>query len=125
MHKLLYPIFKFGYTQALACSKLAGDWIFGTDNYIVLPNAIDLKRFQFNPNIRKEFRDKLKIDDDTLVPGHVGNFNEQKNHEFLIKVFDTIQEEHKAVLVLIGEGPLLKSTQEKISKSGISDKVNF
>ena len=106
VHKMLYPLLRASYTQAVACSTLAGDWIFGSGNYTVLPNAIDLQKFQYDPTIRKRYREKLKIDDETLLIGHVGNFNEQKNHEFLINAFYEVQKQRKAKLILLGAGPL-------------------
>lgn len=125
LHKLLLPIFKKSYTQAVACSSLAGDWIFGKGKYIVLANAIDLDKFQFNAEVRKEYRKALKVADDTLLLGHVGNFNEQKNHDFLIDIFDEVQKKKKAELILIGTGPLLADAKKKVNNFGMQDKVHF
>lgn len=125
VHKLLYPLLRASYTQAVACSTLAGDWIFGCGNYTVLPNAIDLQKFQYNPEIRKRYREMLNIDEKTLLLGHVGNFNEQKNHDFLIDIFDEVQKKKKAELVLIGTGPLLADVKKKVNKLGMQDKVHF
>lgn len=125
VHKMLYPLLRASYTQAVACSTLAGDWIFGSGNYTVLPNAIDLQKFQYDPTIRKRYREKLKIDDETLLIGHVGNFNEQKNHEFLINVFYEVQKQRKAKLILLGAGPLQESVKAQVSSLQMDERVYF
>lgn len=125
VHKMLYPLLRASYTQAVACSTLAGDWIFGSGNYTVLPNAIDLQKFQYDPTIRKRYREKLKIDDETLLIGHVGNFNEQKNHEFLINAFYEVQKQRKAKLILLGAGPLQESVKAQVSSLQMDERVYF
>ena len=125
VHKMLYPLLRASYTQAVACSTLAGDWIFGSGNYTVLPNAIDLQKFQYDPTIRKRYREKLKMDDETLLIGHVGNFNEQKNHEFLINVFYEVQKQRKAKLILLGAGPLQESVKAQVSSLQMDERVYF
>lgn len=125
MHKLLYPFLNIGKTEALACSKSAGEWIYGRENFIILPNAIDLQKFRYNSEIRNKYRRLLEIDDETLLIGHVGNFNEQKNHKFLINIFYQVQLQKKAKIILIGTGHLLESIKEQVNKLHINDKVIF
>ncbi len=55
-----------------------------------------------NPLIREETRRNLNLTDEFVI-GHVGRFNPQKNHDFLIEVFNEIQKRcDKAVLLLVG-----------------------
>lgn len=101
---LLTKIMKKNADCLVACSKLAGDWLY-KDYYVVLPNAIDLKRFAFNEQKRKAVRAQYNIPDDTFVIGHVGVFNEQKNQEFLLKVFAEYQKiNYNSRLLLVGDG---------------------
>lgn len=125
LHNLFSPLLRVSYTQAIACSKLAGDWIFGKNHFLILENAIELSKFKFNLDIRNKYRKKLNIDNDTLLIGHVGNFNEQKNQDFLIKVFYDIQKTCKSKLVLIGEGPRLEYIKELVDELEIGDDVYF
>lgn len=125
LHKLIYPLFGSSYTSAVACSKLAGDWIFGSGNYVILSNAINLQQFQYSTEIRKKYRGLLKIPEDTLLVGHVGNFNEQKNHEFLISVFFEILKQRKAKLILIGDGLLQENIKNLARKLQINNNVCF
>lgn len=113
-----------------ACSEDAGKWLFGEKDYEagkvqIIKNAIDAKRFAFNSERRNEIR-KIQGLKDEFVIGHVGNFNEAKNHSFIIDVFYEIQKNNpKAVLWLIGDGVLRKRIEEKVEKLNIKDKVIF
>ncbi len=90
-------------TDYWACSKLAGLWAFGNKHFTVINNAIDAKKFLYDPNIRITVRKELGIGSDTFVIGHVGRFCYQKNQEFIIKIFAEIHKiKPKSVLILIG-----------------------
>jgi glycosyltransferase involved in cell wall biosynthesis len=125
LHKILNVEFKNSYTQAVACSDLAGEWIFGKGNYDVLPNAIDINKFRFHSSVRNEFRKKLELDKDEILIGHVGNFNEQKNHKFLIEIFNSFQEKNKSQLLLIGTGVLIEDIKRQVELLGIQSKIHF
>ena len=126
LNKILMPIFKKTYTKALACSNLAGEWLFGKGNYEVLNNAIDLNNFKYSYDIREEYRKKIKVGKKTKVIGHVGNINEQKNQEFLIKVFSLYNKENRdSVLLLIGDGPLKEDVFSLVKKLDLESKVLF
>ena len=121
-------------THCFACSEAAGKWLFGSHDFKVIPNAIDLERFQYKKAVGDEMREKLGIPKDTVVLGHVGRFDTQKNHEFLIRVFKRISQQNKKIaLMLIGEGwnqPQIKAMvqQEKLEEQvifmGAHDDVN-
>ncbi|BEH91627.1 putative glycosyltransferase EpsF [Turicibacter faecis] len=112
-----------------ACSDQAGQWLFGgmveKSQIKVLPNAVDLDDFKMNPLIREETRRNLNLTDEFVI-GHVGRFNPQKNHDFLIEVFNEIQKRcDKAVLLLVGEGYLEDKIKEKVKEMGLENKVRF
>ncbi len=111
----------------MACSQLAGGWLFGNDKkYIVIKNAIELKRFTFSEINRKHIRKKHNISDDYILIGHVGRFDKQKNHEFLIRVFSKLLVHNsKYRLMLVGDGVLREKTEQQVIKLGIEDKVVF
>ncbi|MDA5554947.1 hypothetical protein PIG80_07775 [Streptococcus thermophilus] len=70
------------YTKSLSCGILAGEWLFGENNFEVLPNSFCTEKFKFDSAERKKVREKLGIDN-KLVIGHIGRFNEQKNQAYL------------------------------------------
>ena len=126
MKYLLKPLAKVFPTELCACSRYAGNWIYGKNvEFRVFNNAIDLNKYKYDKKQRKELRDKLKIDDKKVI-GHIGRFCYQKNHDFLIDIFaDVLKKENNAVLMLIGEGELEETIKNKVSRLGIADKILF
>ncbi|WP_113886027.1 glycosyltransferase family 1 protein [Clostridium butyricum] len=91
----------------------------------IIHNAIDIKKFQYNDIERKEIRKKLDVVDKFVI-GHVGRFEYQKNHLFLIRVFkEVLDRKADAVLLLVGGGSLEKKIKKEISNLKIKDKVIF
>lgn len=109
-----------------ACSKEAGKWMFSTDRFRVLNNAIDAGKYVYNETIRRQVRSELGLEASTFVCGHVGRFSIQKNHDFLIDIFaEIIRRYVDSKLLLVGEGELKERIQDKCSKLNLSDKVIF
>ena len=131
LKQILRPFSKLFATDYMCCSELSGRWLFGNKEYdkgnvYLLNNAIDLEKFKFDENIRREKRKELKIDDDTLVIGHIGRFVEQKNHRFLIDIFNEVHKQNNnSLLLLVGQGPLMEEMKEKVEDLGLSDFVQF
>lgn len=89
----------------LACSDLAGRWFFGENCQIhVIKNAIDVDKFAFDEVKRKKIREQLNLSDEIVI-GHIGKVCEQKNHIFLLDVFEKLaQSGCKCKLLMIGNG---------------------
>lgn len=113
--------------KMFACSEEAGRWMFGRNaDFTVLNNAIDTEKYLFNKNTSQKVREELNIRNDSLVIGHVGRFENPKNHSFIIDIFaETLKKNRNSVLLLVGEGSLRKSIEEKVNSLGISNKVIF
>jgi len=80
----------------------------------------------FSQDDRKKIRDELEISDETIVLGHVGRFYDQKNHSFIIDVFEQYEKVNSnTVLLLVGDGELIKEVKAKVFSRGLSDKVKF
>lgn len=131
MKQALRPFSKKYATDYFACSELAGRWLFGDKTFeqgkvTIINNAIDLDKFKYDEKIRKDKRKELGIKDDTLVIGHIGRFVAQKNHIFLIDIFNELHKKEKdSILLLIGQGPLMNEIKQKVEVLGISDSVRF
>lgn len=123
-------LLKWGATDYFACSKLAGQWMFGYNaHFTVIPNVIDCSKLKFNENMRNKVRSALNLQGHFIV-GHVGRFTFQKNHEFLIDVFSEIHRtQENAVLMLVGDavGDLsyLEQAKEKVVRLGLTNSVVF
>ena len=115
-------------TDYLACSDLAAKAMFPNNilpKVKIIKNGIDLEKFKFNKNIREEYRNKMELKD-KIVYGHIGRFEEQKNHEFLIDIFYYIQKRQKnAVLLLVGQGSLHEKIKNKVNEMGINKQIMF
>lgn len=131
MKYILRPFAPIFANRYMACSKLAGEWMYGrrkmqSGEIKVLNNAIDVDAFAYNEELRKKLRHDLDIDEDTLVIGHVGRFMYQKNHDFLIDIFNEIhKQKSNSLLLLIGDGPLRQSIEEKVKNYNLQDSVIF
>lgn len=124
IHRMLMPLFRRLYTDAIACSELAGDWIFGKNNFLVLNNAIDTQKFAYNASVREQLQLELGLSDNELIIGHVGKLIEQKNHRFLIEVFEKVNLRHSnSKLVLVGDGVLRKELEAIIREKCLQNKV--
>lgn len=116
-------------TRWIGCSEMACDWMFGKNSVKegkarVILNGIDSRLFVFNAAIRQEVRKELGIEDKFVV-GHVGRFESQKNHTFLLDVFQEIVKlRPDAMLVMVGTGSLMEEMKSKAQAIG-SDKVLF
>ncbi|MBD7916454.1 glycosyltransferase [Clostridium sp. Sa3CUN1] len=125
-NKILKPILKKTYTLAFACSKEAGNWLFGkNEEFLVLNNSIDLKKYKFNSITRSEIRRELNIDDNYVI-GHVGYFNEDKNHKKIFEVVKYLKEKINVKLLCIaGNSEIPYRIKEMIKEYGIEDNVKI
>ena len=125
MKLVLRPFSTFVANRQFACSKIAACWLFGSDkNVEIIKNAIEVEKFQFNENYRNKLREELGLENKFII-GHIGRFMYQKNHEYLIQIFNNIV--HKipsAHLVLVGDGPLREHILQKIENLGLRKDVH-
>ncbi len=114
-------------THRFACSKFAGEWLFGkAAHFEVVYNAIDLDRFCFNAEARAQARADLGLVGNQFAIGHVGRFTAQKNHAFLIDVFaEVAKRRDDAVLLLVGTGEAGASVKALVDERGLTDRVKF
>ena len=113
-----------------ACSEVAGVDRFGekvtqSSHYSVLNNAIDTNQFCYDAAVRAEVRNELKISNECVI-GHIGRFESQKNHLFLMKIFRKILEKQEnSKLLLVGDGALREEIEKQVDDMRIRDKVIF
>lgn len=125
LNRFMTPAMKRMTDCNIACSHQAGVWLYGKSPVIVLNNAIDLENYRFDNTIRQDYRKSLNLDG-CYVIGHAGRFARQKNHEFLIAVFEKIyQKNSQARLLLLGDGEKRKEIERLVSDKGLHDAVVF
>lgn len=130
IHKL-FSIFPRCFANVkLAPSTEAASFMFGKncikeEKVSLLHNAIDLDNYTYCNNARLKIREELHISDQIVV-GHIGRFNQQKNHSFLIDIFLKLHRKNKnSVLLLVGVGELEGIIKKKIDELGLNNSVIF
>jgi glycosyltransferase involved in cell wall biosynthesis len=127
---LMKALIKRHASLGLGCSQLAAADLFGSDwkvdpKWQLFYCGIDILPFQ-QPIDALKIRTQLSIPTNAFVIGHVGRFQEQKNHQFLLKIFaEVANRESQVYLLLLGEGPLRANIEQQALQMGISDRVIF
>lgn len=134
LKKIIYSIMRKSIynwaTHYFACSESAAKWMYNkktlkNKNVEVLFNGIDVKKFTFNTDKRKQIRRDLNIDD-KFVLINTGRFEEQKNQSFVVEVFKKFHEKEKnSCLLLLGTGDLVEKVKQKVKDYGLSKNVIF
>lgn len=117
-------------TDFLACGQKAGEEMYGKGNpFVVVNNGIDIENFYHLNNKKLEhLRCSLKIPKDARVYANISRLDSNKNHAFIIDVFEKIAEmESNAYLLIGGSDTLIDSSrsvvEQKISKSRFQDRI--
>ncbi len=118
-------------TQLLACSKEAGQYLFGRkaiqkDEYSYFPNVIEYSKFL---NERQSQVKKFKVEEGlgkSIVIGHIGRFIPAKNHDFLLDVMKSLLERDSTIkLLLVGDGDLKSHIKKRIKKESLSENIRL
>ena len=117
----IYPTHRF------ACGEYAGQWLFGRNaEFWVMSNAIELHTFSFSPEKRSVIRKELGLEENDFLVLHIGRFAKQKNHSFLIEIFnELLSMRPNTYLLLAGDGPLVPAIKEQLNLLGIEQKAHF
>lgn len=112
--------------KKVACSQLAAHWLFDGNDYEEIYNGIDVKKFVYDVEVRDRYREKLGYSENDCVIGHVGRFEEQKNHYQLIDIFENLHKKNSNFkLLMIGNGSLKDQITSEINKRNLSDSVRL
>lgn len=124
-HRLFKPFFNWIVSLKIACSKDSAKWAYRGKNVKIVVNGVDIEKFAFNQIMRNQKRNELGWDSAFII-GHIGRFNLQKNHTFLINVFEKVQQEiPEARLLLIGSGELENNIRKMVLDKKLTNKVCF
>jgi glycosyltransferase involved in cell wall biosynthesis len=111
-----------------SCGDKASLWLFGRKNLSrvqIINNAIATEDFEYNSEVSSSLRKELGLEEN-LVIGHVGNFVPEKNHHFLLQVFNEIKKkEPTSKLMLVGGGGLQRQYEELAVQMGLGKSVVF
>lgn len=117
-------------TVGFAASREAAQDLFGAQwekdgRWQLLYYGVDLLPFQTHEDA-DQARFALGIPVDAFVLGHVGRFEHQKNHPFLMEIAaEVCQRDPKAYLLMIGDGPLRPDVEALVAQSAWKDRILF
>ena len=117
-------------TDFWACSESAGEFFYKAPilkgkAFKIIHNAIETEKYAYDSVTRKQIRGTYNLENRYVI-GHVGRFQFQKNHEFLIDIFyEYLKLDSRAVLMLVGQGEEEDAIRQKVINLGIEKSVLF
>ncbi len=125
--KLVFPLTSRFLTHRFACSKLVAMHGYGkkSEEAVIIKNGVETEKFQFC--LANRIRKRKELDwKDKRVFLDVASLTTQKNHSFLIEVFNEILKlEKNAILALAGTGSLRTQIETQVKRLGIEENVQF
>jgi glycosyltransferase involved in cell wall biosynthesis len=113
--------------RRIAASQKAGEALFGSNSqsWSILPYGIDFKPFHAVED-KHGLRQQLGLPSDAFVVGHVGRFDEQKNHSFFIRVAAEVASRCETIhFLLAGDGALRPSVEREVASLKLSRRFTF
>ena len=128
-HKILRRALTSVADIKLAPSILAGQYTFGpkvaNKKLILIKNGLDVKKYTYDPDKRERLRNEFGINDQMIL-GHIGRFNAQKNHKYLLEIFKEYRKYNSnSKLLLVGTGELKEEIVSIAKQYGIYDQIIF
>lgn len=117
-------------THFFACTEATKKWFFSDEiinsgEIYLLANAIDAKRFRFDPDTRFRMRREFGIEENVVV-GCVGRFRQEKNQGFMLDVLKSMLEiEPNTMLLFAGDGPYEEKVKNKANEQGLQEHIIF
>lgn len=132
VNKILHFLFRHlvvKYTDCIiAVSESAARFMYGkkrVDKTIILKNGMNIKKYEFNEEIREKIRKDLEINNDFLL-GHIGRFTYPKNHPFIIKIFEQMcKMDRNLKLLLVGAGEDEDKIKRMVQEKNLMERVIF
>lgn len=108
-----------------ACSKLAGDYLYGKRKYTVIYNAVDFNKYQFNQQCRDFIREEYSVQK-CLIVTTVGRFTKQKNPFFIVDIVCSLKNKIKSFKFWwFGNGILEDEVKAYAKEKGADDCIVF
>lgn len=129
-NRFLLSGFKNNCDYYFACSEEAGNALYGnkilnSERFYIIKNAIDFNKYSFDKIIRDKYREEFNLHGKKVII-QIGRFCEQKNQAFLLDVLQKLcEKDNSYILMLVGDGPIRKELENKISKLGLTNNVVF
>lgn len=121
--KGVYAVSDSAMTHFLALYR---QWLPPGVRLAVIPNCVDVRRFQASARRRAAARQQWDIREDDEVIGSVGRLSAQKRPDELLAIFVQLAKTRpKLKLLLVGTGPLESSLRDAVRRQRLSRRVIF
>ena len=108
-----------------SCSHLAGDYLFGKDNYYLIPNAIDVDKYSYDQQKRNFLREE-EYCEKKLIVTTVGRFTRQKNPIFIVDIVDELSKMGiEFTFWWFGNGELEPEVHKYAHEKGVDKYIKF
>jgi glycosyltransferase involved in cell wall biosynthesis len=99
---------------------------FPRDKVCVIPNGIDVTRFQRSTAARARVRSELGIPPDAPVCGVVAALRFEKNHRLFVELAGIVHRQlPKAHFLIVGEGPERNALEQQVRDLGLDQRVHL
>ena len=106
-------------------SHLVNNWQIPAQKILVFSNGVDVEQFRPDPNIRGQVRESLGMNNNPMIL-FVGNFYEWHDVGTLLDSFPQVLTDFPDVhLVLVGDGSLRKTMEQRSIDLNVSHSVHF
>ena len=125
LHKLCRPFLNFFTCKRYACSQVAAQFMFGDKTATIIPNMIDLRKYNFSEEKRNAKRKELDIENKFVIC-HIGRLSPQKNPIGLIDIFKAVLEiDPNSVLLSVGTGEIADEVHTYAKENGVYENILF
>lgn len=130
LKKILKPFARCFSTHYMANGEVCGRWQFGEKMYNsgkveVFKTVIDTDKNMYCPDLRDKTRKEYGLEKNIVI-GHIGRLTAQKNTLYIIDIFsEIVRKEHRAKLLIIGDGELKYDMLQRIKKYKIENEVLY
>ncbi len=114
----------------IACSKQISEWMYSKHvkdfpTCQVIHNSIDTKKFEFNAEARKYYRDKIGGGTELII-GTIGRICYQKNPDFILEIINELKNRKVQFKFLwVGQGEEKENIKKRAEQTGVLDRIVF
>lgn len=110
----------------IACSKQAGVDVFKNKEFIILKNKFDVKKYAFNPQLRRKIKAENGIDSKKIIIGTIGRIEPEKNPFFIVDVIsELVKYNLNFNFIWIGNGSLKNKVQRYSEQKKVKNYISF
>lgn len=126
-NRLLCMPIRYLPVNKIACSKAAARFLYGTEQEVyIMQNMVDADQYTYDAEKRNRIRKQYHLSEEQFVIGHIGRFEAQKNHKFLIELFaEFYRENPDSRLLLVGSGVLETEIRTLVKEKQLKQAVIF